>query len=429
METSLGKISISLFEKDVKEKPRTVYGAMRIINISEVDFIRNRVEIDFYLFLTWSDPAMVGIERGDPRFNRTAEEYETLWNPRVEINNAVELQELHDADMAWNFLDPKTGLMAWTQRYKGYITCEHTLEDFPFDCASITIAVGCKIYEKDSVVLAVRILTAEETVENYLGIIQKASLTEWDLDRGVVTCKQSSSLGYYATLEFCFQLNRRYSFYMWKIVSVLLILSSISWVCPFMGAEEFADRINLLTTLLLSAVALMFAITESVPKVSYLTVLDKFVLLNFGLLFVIAVESFIVYVVNKPQYGDSPDVALRIDQFFMPLMPLFCMGGSCFVLCQRKKRKEEVIEQEQVCPPPLPLPGKSGLDVFFVVKSIKGQTNTTNNKLKLHSLEIDRPPLSHFLPVSHDFLLFSKLSYITIPTFLCRLPSPRTPMR
>ena len=40
--------------------------------------------------------ALVGIEPGDPRFRRTATEYETLWNPKVEINNGIELEELLD---------------------------------------------------------------------------------------------------------------------------------------------------------------------------------------------------------------------------------------------------------------------------------------------------------------------------------------------
>lgn len=96
----LGKRSHQAFEYEWKElkKPRNVEVAWKVSNVTDFDTVTCRCEIDFYIYLEWYDPAMVGIERGDPIFKRTGEEYEKLWNPRVEVNNAVELAECLDAD-------------------------------------------------------------------------------------------------------------------------------------------------------------------------------------------------------------------------------------------------------------------------------------------------------------------------------------------
>ncbi len=60
-------------------------------------------DINFYLWLSWFDPAMIGVQRGDPRFGRTADEYEKLWKPIVEVNNSLSLEPLLDLDSSWNF--------------------------------------------------------------------------------------------------------------------------------------------------------------------------------------------------------------------------------------------------------------------------------------------------------------------------------------
>ena len=47
-------------------------------------------------------------------------------------------------------------------------------------------------------------------------------------------------------------------------------------------------------TLILTAVAFKFAIADSLPKVSYFTVLDKYMLCSFIFLYLIAVENFVI---------------------------------------------------------------------------------------------------------------------------------------
>ena len=60
---------------------------------------------------------------------------------------------------------------------------------------------------------------------------------------------------------------------------IILLLVLISEFTFFMDAEDdFPDRLNTSITLILASVAFLYVASESLPKISYLTLLDKFVM-------------------------------------------------------------------------------------------------------------------------------------------------------
>jgi len=63
--------------------------------------------------------------------------------------------------------------------------------------------------------------------------------------------------------------------------------------------EDFADRINICLTLILAAVAFLYVVGESLPKVPYLTLLDKLMLYAFFFIFLGGVESTVVFLFKK----------------------------------------------------------------------------------------------------------------------------------
>jgi hypothetical protein len=132
-------------------------------------------------------------------------------------------------------------------------------------------------------------------------------------------------------LQFTFNLDRAFGFYMWKIVALQLLITAMSWPVPFLPPELFIERANLAIALFLASVAFMFVLGESIPKVSYLTILDKMVLWNFCLLFFAVAESFVAYLIHRPEYGNSPANAHRLDFVVRFLLPPLCVGGTGFV--------------------------------------------------------------------------------------------------
>ena len=69
----------------------------------------------------------------------------------------------------------------------------------------------------------------------------------------------------------------------------MILLTAFSFFVFLIPAEDVADRINLILTLMLTQVAFKFVTIGIVPKVGYSTHLDKFLFLNMIFFLVIAI--------------------------------------------------------------------------------------------------------------------------------------------
>ena len=97
----------------------------------------------------------------------------------------------------------------------------------------------------------------------------------------------SSSLKEYPQITFNFKIKRKYGFYLWNIIFIyfLMCLSSLSSFS--IDDELVSEKLNVSFMTLLTVVALKFSTTAILPKVSYLTILDKYII--FCILFQILV--------------------------------------------------------------------------------------------------------------------------------------------
>jgi len=81
------------------------------------------------------------------------------------------------------------------------------------------------------------------------------------------------------------QVARRPQYYVNNIVGIITMLSLLGFLVFFLPVGDLADRINLILTLLLTAVAFKFVVAESIPRLGYQTHIDSFVLYNMIFLF------------------------------------------------------------------------------------------------------------------------------------------------
>jgi len=81
------------------------------------------------------------------------------------------------------------------------------------------------------------------------------------------------------------QVARRPQYYVNNIVGIITMLSLLGFLAFFLPVGDLGDRINLILTLLLTAVAFKFVVAESIPRLGYQTHIDSFVLYNMFFLF------------------------------------------------------------------------------------------------------------------------------------------------
>lgn len=130
--------------------------------------------------------------------------------------------------------------------------------------------------------------------------IKESNLEEWEVGSPSVRIERSGPTGsgsYYSNVVFCVYVHRKAAYYFYKIMLIILLLVLISEFTFFMDVvDDFPDRLNTSITLILASVAFLYVASESLPRISYLTVLDKMMLFSFIMLFMTALESFVAYV-------------------------------------------------------------------------------------------------------------------------------------
>jgi hypothetical protein len=269
---------------EVKEEetgPRIVTVSFFVNNIKKIDVIEGTVELDFQLYLSWCDPALKGVpvaDRPPYELDHDRKDEKPCWNPEVEVNNNVNLEVLWAVYPA-PYQGVEDGRVVWGARYRGAISNEMDLHCFPIDSDSVHVTVGPKNATTDKVMLRIdpkkhRYSPFDANVDRPGDRIKSVSLTEWMCDVPFVRRGLSGPTGsgsYYSNVEFIVIVHRNFMFYVWKVLVILCILIISSWMPLFQGPDDFGNRFNESLTLLLAAVAFLFVVNDSLPRISYLT--------------------------------------------------------------------------------------------------------------------------------------------------------------
>lgn len=119
-----------------------------------------------------------------------------------------------------------------------------------------------------------------------------------------------------------------------KVMVLLLLLVMQSWVVFVFNVEDLEGRAVTTVTLFLAAVAFNFIISATLPKVSYMTKMDIYLLVSYAFIFASMVQSAVVYTIEK--YLEKHDVAFHMDRWSLVAFPaaflLYTMFFCLYVL-------------------------------------------------------------------------------------------------
>ena len=96
-----------------------------------------------------------------------------------------------------------------------------------------------------------------------------------------------------------FRLTRRPEFYLFNILFITFLIVMLSYTVYIVDVHDFSARMGILETNFLTAVAFKFTINTYIPAVSYLTLLDIYMILTFTFIFAIVVASVIMSLLDK----------------------------------------------------------------------------------------------------------------------------------
>jgi hypothetical protein len=127
----------------------------------------------------------------------------------------------------------------------------------------------------------------------------QSPLPEWDIIDYNIDFEQhdqrtSSSRDGPANICYSITLKRKWNWFVFNNMILMFLISSLVCLVYGIGVEDLADRASVTLGLLLTVVAQKFAIADMLPKVGYLTMMDKYILNCLMLLVTVALENFIL---------------------------------------------------------------------------------------------------------------------------------------
>ena len=100
----------------------------------------------------------------------------------------------------------------------------------------------------------------------------------------------------YKGFLFYIDIERLTSYYVYKIILPIIFILCISWSVFWVRGSQLEAKVNVTIVCLLSLIAYNFIIDEDLPKLSYLTFLDSFILMSYfytGIATILCVYSFV----------------------------------------------------------------------------------------------------------------------------------------
>mmetsp|Transcript_93210 Transcript_93210/g.263507 ORF Transcript_93210/g.263507 Transcript_93210/m.263507 type:complete len:413 (+) Transcript_93210:81-1319(+) len=150
-------------------------------------------------------------------------------------------------------------------------------------------------------------------------------------------------------LKVSLSISRCTSHFFWNIELPMAMITLFA-AGTFLSERSAADRLGLSLTLVLTAVAFKFILTADLPKISYLTGLDAFVLFNFfGIGLVVLENSLCETRMMVTMYGQEHDhVALVV---WLAMYTIYMLYYAISAVRQVRTRRAEEARHEMLASP------------------------------------------------------------------------------
>ena len=295
-------------------EPTEVRVGIYVIDVDGVDSANQRFSASVYLQASWNIP-LLRHDGPAPLIRRTT----SVWTPRLVFVNEQQ---------SWSAFPPYVeiaadGEVTYRQKIWGWFSQPLKLRDFPFDKQRLAfhlVAAGLKESEVKMVPLEGRSgIAAEFSMPDF-------KLNDWRAEpRPYLPGSERAGVsGFILEMD----IERLPDYYIWKVILPLCLIIMMSWVPRWLDPAEGGTSIGISTTAFLTLVAYLFAILVLLPKVAYLTRMDRFILISTILVFVGLVQTVATtYLARSGQIVLANQVNW-VSRFVYPILLLFVLAAS-----------------------------------------------------------------------------------------------------
>ena len=299
----------SLERPGAPSEPTEVSVGIFLIDLVALDDVRQALTADLYLFLQWTDARLADAARGSAVSvcELTADH---VWMPLVQMQN-VRRFEKHYQDIT---VIDAGGVVTWAQRLDLDLAVSLDLRDFPFDHHTLTTVVQPVFAGTGEVAFAV--------LNEMTGADDALGLTGWTLGtaESSIETRRAPRIGVdQSVFRIDLAVGREAGFYILKTFVPLMLIIFMSWAVFWIDPNQIGPQIALPTTAMLTLIAYQFTFADVLPRISYLTIADRFTLGSSVLVFGALVEAVVASTLAR---RGRLEKAERVDRWARALFPL-----------------------------------------------------------------------------------------------------------
>ncbi len=274
--------------------PTEVSVAALVIDLADIDDVKQEFTIDVYVIVRWRDGRLAADSELDEE--RTLP-LASVWHPALGALNrrgaSIMLPEVV-------FIDPD-GNVEYSQRYFGQIGSPLDLQEFPADTQTLEVRMLSYRYGPDELVVGSR--GAQR--------LERMSVSGWRvgqprLEPSLLDLPEVTRAGTSLQVE----VERETGYYVLTMVMPLLLITLMAWAVFWIDPSLLPSQVGIATASVFTLIAFRFSLSLRLPEVSYLTTADWFVLTATLLVFGALGET--VYAGRLAKLGRE-DAARRVD--------------------------------------------------------------------------------------------------------------------
>jgi len=245
--------------------PREVKIGLLMTDMTEVNGAEQSFSADVFMIATWHDPELAG---GSDQV-RTLD-YDDVWHPTLLIYNRRSVTE----SMPQEVMVRPDGTVTYLQRYTGDFSAPMSLREFPRDRQEFFVwlvaptRVGANVtLVPDESIVALR--------------TEELSISDWKVGEASLTMQEfqvAPGAPRNPGVKLSFPASRRVTYYTIQVliplVAIVMMAYAVFWVAP----TVVPTRVGVVVTTMLTLIAYRFMLANHVPRLSYLTRLDWFML-------------------------------------------------------------------------------------------------------------------------------------------------------
>lgn len=267
------------------------------LDVDEIDSSQQIFTANVFLKYEWIDPRLE--HDGEGPIIKGMDE---IWHPQLQILNQQKLFKTFDD----HFEVFPNGHVRYRQRVWGDFSQPMDLRNYPSDRQTLTVQLVASGFTPEQVELI-------PSTEAKHAISEELSITDFEITGSEVVVEPFSPLGSgpsVASIRSSYFAQRKTGYFVVKVIIPLILIVMMSWAVFWIDPMEGGTQIGVATTTMLTLIAFRFAIDVNLPKISYLTRLDTFIMASTILVFLSLFE--VVYTSRLAKTGRHQK-ALRLD--------------------------------------------------------------------------------------------------------------------